>query len=248
MALETDRGAELAGALAAVRAQIAQACAQAGRDPGELTLVAVTKTYPASDVLALIELGLLDIGESRDQEASAKVAATADLLASGSAAGQLTPQPRWHFVGRLQSRKVRSVVGYAHTLHSLDRIELVPRLADGVRQAGRAPLEVFLQLSLDSDPGRGGVPAGELAALADSVADHDELVLRGVMAVAPLGADPDAAFAHLAAASHELRRRHPHATAISAGMSADLAAAIRNGSTHVRVGSALLGPRARNVS
>ncbi|MDQ6849479.1 MAG: YggS family pyridoxal phosphate-dependent enzyme [Actinomycetota bacterium] len=244
MAPDEGRHAELVDALASVRAQIERACAQAGRDAGSVTLIAVTKTYPATDVVALGELGVLDIGESRAQEASAKVADTTALLSAGD---RPQPMPRWHFVGRLQSRKARSVAGYAHAVHSLDRIELVSRLADGVRRAGRVPLEVFLQLSLDDDPDRGGVGVRDLAALADCVAEQDELVLLGLMAIAPLGAEPDAAFASLARASQGLRREHPGATAISAGMSADLAAAVRNGSTHVRVGSALLGPRAAAV-
>ncbi|MDT4932548.1 MAG: dependent protein, partial [Pseudonocardiales bacterium] len=233
------RRAELVRGLGAVRRRIADACAAAGRDPRSITLVAVTKTRPAADVVTLAALGVLDVGESRDQEAVPKVAEVRGLLASGA------PQPRWHFVGQLQSRKTRSVAGYAHAVHSLDRPALVERLADGVRQVGRPPREVFIQVSLDGDPDRGGVEVAGLLPLAGEVAARPELLLRGVMAVAPLGADPDAAFAGLAAASARLRAEFPHADAISAGMSADLDQAIRHGSTHVRVGSALLGRRAQ---
>ncbi|MDT4912280.1 MAG: dependent protein [Pseudonocardiales bacterium] len=230
------RQAELVTALGALRARIADACSAAGRDPRSVRLVAVTKTYPASDVANLVRIGVEDVGESRDQEARAKAADTAALLAGA-------PLPTWHFVGRLQSRKCRSVASYAGAVHSLDRAELASKLADGVTAAGRPPLDVFVQISLDGDPDRGGVRAAGVAEVAAATAEHPQLRLRGVMAVAPLGADPDAAFAQLAEVSLALREDHPSADAISAGMSEDFEAAIRHGSTHVRVGSALLGRR-----
>ncbi|MEP7179153.1 MAG: alanine racemase, partial [Pseudonocardiales bacterium] len=187
-------------------------------------------------------LGVLDIGESRDQEASAKLVDVAELRGAG-ADQRPVADLRWHFVGRLQSRKARSVAAYAHAVHSVDRPELVEQLAAGVTRAGRDGLEVFIQVSLDGDPARGGVAADVVQALADAVAAHGELRLLGVMAVAPMAADAGAAFADLAAVSVQLRADHPQAAAISAGMSADLEAAIAHGSTHVRVGSALLGRR-----
>jgi pyridoxal phosphate enzyme (YggS family) len=231
------RRAELVGSLASVRTRISDACAASGRDPREVTLVAVTKTCPADDVTTLLELGVLDIGESRDQEASAKFAAVA------LAAPDIAPQGRWHFVGRLQTRKARSVAGYAAVVHSVDRPELVDRLAAEARRLDRAPIGVFVQLSLDGDPSRGGVVGDAVDPLADSVAAAGELDLLGLMAVAPLGADPDTSFAALAEMSSRIRAAHPGAVAISAGMSADLESAIRHGSTHVRIGSALLGRR-----
>lgn len=231
------RRAELVTALGAVRARIADACETAGRDPRSVTLVAVTKTYPAEDVATLIRLGVTDVGESRDQEAAAKVVATAELL-HGDA-----PAPHWHFVGRLQSRKCRSVASYASAVHSLDREVLVGRLADGVEAAGRPPLDVFVQVSLDGDSERGGVRPSELLDLAGTVVARPQLRLRGVMAVPPLDSDVDAQFARLADLSAGLRGRFPDADAISAGMSHDLEAAVRHGSTHVRVGTALLGRR-----
>ena len=237
----TDPGAarrgEIGAALARVRDRIAAACAAAGRDPEEITLIAVTKTYPAEDVASLVRLGVADLGESRDQEASAKVVATEQLL------GADAPRPRWHFVGRLQRRKCRSVAGYAAAVHSLDRPELVALLADGVQRAGRGPLDVFVQVSLDGDPERGGVALDAVAPLADAVAAEGRLRLRGVMAVAPMAADPEVAFATLAGVAARLRRSHPAADAVSAGMSGDLEAAVRHGATHVRVGTALLGRR-----
>jgi hypothetical protein len=235
------RRAGLVTALGAVRSRIALACEPVGRDPRAITLVAVTKTYPAADVASLVRIGIQDVGESRDQEASAKVADTAALLAGN-------PLPTWHFVGRLQSRKCRSVASYAGVVHSLDRAELVDRLADGVTAADRAGLEVFIQVSLDGDPDRGGVPIDAVPQLAAVVAARPELRLRGVMAVPPLGSDPDREFARLEEVSLALRERHPAADRISAGMSDDLEAAVRHGSTHVRVGSALLGRRGQVFS
>lgn len=233
---DDHRQAEIATALAGVRIRIADACNGLGRDPRSVTLVAVTKTYPAADVMTLIRLGVLDVGESRDQEAAAKIAGLASILVGG-------PAPRWHFVGRLQTRKCRSVAGYAHAVHSVDRPELVRGLADGVARAERGPMEAFVQVSLDDDPARGGATEHAVEGLADDIAGRSELILRGVMAVAPLGGDPDLAFERLAEISARLQAGHPEANAISAGMSDDLLVALRHGSTHLRVGSALLGRR-----
>jgi pyridoxal phosphate enzyme (YggS family) len=221
---------DLAANLSAVRARISSAAAAAGRDPGEVTLVAVTKTRPASDVRLLAGLGVLDVGENRDQEAAPKAALCADLGIT------------WHFVGRLQSNKCRSVASYAHVVHSVDRPKLVGALADAVARADRE-VGVLLQVSLDAAPGRGGAPPAELPALADAVSAAPRLRLRGVMAVVPLGAPPRPAFEQLAELSAQLRRDHPDADWISAGMTEDLEDAILFGATHVRVGSALLGSR-----
>jgi hypothetical protein len=237
------RRRQLGTGLAGVRARVARAAGAAGRDPREITLIAVTKTYPAADVLALAELGVADIGENRDQEARAKVAEVGQLLA-GQPAG---PELRWHFVGQLQTRKARSVAGYAAAVHSVDRSELAVRLGAAVAaiagESGRPPLDVFIQVSLDGDPARGGAHPDAVVALGAALAAQGHLRLRGVMAVAPLGVDPDRAFARLAEISGELRQNHPSASMISAGMSVDLEQAIEHGSTHVRVGSALLGRR-----
>lgn len=221
---------EIAAGLAEVERRIAAACEAAGRDRREVTLVAVTKTYPASDVRILTGLGIRDVGENRDQEAAAKAAACADL--------PLT----WHFVGQLQTNKARSVAAYADVIHSVDRARLAAALG---REAVRAGREVtcLLQVALDDDPGRGGVVPADLPALADTVAGAGGLVLGGVMAVAPLGGDPGRAFARLQELSAALRAAHPGATAISAGMSGDLVEAIAWGATYVRVGTALLGRR-----
>lgn len=235
-----SRAQQLTDALRRVQARIGQAAAAAGRDPAEIRLVAVTKTFPAGDAALLYDLGVHDLGENRDQEAATKVAELRELRPHA--------QVRWHMVGRLQRNKVRSVVLWAHTVQSVDS----PRLADALHaaagqaiDAGRrdGPVDVMLQASLDADPARGGCPLPELDALAGHVAALRTLRLRGLMAVAPLHADPDGAFAALLKAATALRERHPEATELSAGMTADLEAAIRHGSTCVRVGTALLGGR-----
>jgi PLP dependent protein len=233
---DEHRRAELVTAVGAVRARVADACEAVGRDPRSVTLIAVTKTFPASDVAMLAAIGVSDVAENRDQEAAAKVAETARLLGDA-------PPPRWHFVGRLQSRKTRSVATYASAVHSIDRVELVDKLATAVASAGRAPIDAFVQVSLDADPARGGAVAEAVRDIAGAIAARAELTLRGVMTVLPLGTDPDAGFARLAEISRDLRREYPHADAISAGMTHDLEAAVRHGSTHVRVGTALLGRR-----
>lgn len=238
---EEQRQQELADALGSVRQRIADACAAAGREPGTVTLIAVTKTYPAKDAVRLLALGVHELGESRDQEAAAKAAETDALLTS---AGN-PARPHWHFVGQLQRRKSRSVAAYASAVHSVDRVSLVTALADAVAQRDRDPLDVFAQVSLDGDPARGGVTPDHLHELADAVVERAELRLRGVMAVAPMQADPERAFAGLRELSARVTGWYPLANAISAGMSGDLEAAVNHGATHVRVGTALLGRRAR---
>lgn len=238
------RKAELAANLAAVRRRIDDACAAARRDPNEVTLIAVTKTFPASDVALLAELGLHEMGENRDQDASRKAA---ELAEAG------VERLRWHFLGRLQRNKCRSVASYAGLVHSVDRADLLPELAKGVRLAKRPkPLEVLMQICLDSpsyeipeDPTRrrGGVFGAEAMTLAAEIARYDELKLSGVMGIAPLNSPPEPAFAQLEAVSRHIRTCFRDATIISAGMSADLAAAVAAGATHVRVGTALLGIR-----
>jgi pyridoxal phosphate enzyme (YggS family) len=229
--MSDDRLAELAVNLARVRTRLALACQAAGRDPKTVSLVAVTKTWPADDVRRLAALGVRDVGENRDQEARPKAEACADL-------GLV-----WHFVGQLQTNKARSVAGYADVVHSVDRARLVAALDRGAAEAGRQ-VGVLLEGALDGEEGRGGATPAEVPVLAGLVAGSAALRLLGVMGVAPLGADPAPAFARLAAVSAELRADHPRADWISAGMSGDLEAAIAAGATHVRVGTALLGRRA----
>ncbi|RAY16522.1 YggS family pyridoxal phosphate-dependent enzyme [Actinomadura craniellae] len=226
----SGRADEVAAGLAEVRARIAAACAAAGRDPAEVTLVAVTKTFPASDVRLLAGLGVTDVAENRDQEAGPKVAQCAGL--------GLT----WHFVGQLQTNKARSVVSYADVVHSVDRSRLVAALSSAAARSGRRP-RCLVQVALDEDEARGGIRPADVLRLADEIAGAEGLDLGGVMAVAPLGSDPRAAFTALAEIAARVRRDHPAAGVISAGMSGDLAEAIACGATHVRVGTALLGGR-----
>ena len=234
------RREELAAALRAVRERVAAACASAGRSPAEVTLLPVTKTRPASDVALLLDLGCDTFGESHPQEAAAKVAEVAALRPEGTA--------HWHLVGRLQRNKARSVVAWAARVESVDSERLVDTLGvEAVRareldlRAG--PLPVLMQISLDGDPERAGVTCDEAPSLAERIAETAGLELHGVMAVAPLGDDPDRAFSALADVASRVRADHPGAVVLSAGMSGDMEAAIRNGSTCVRVGTALLGDR-----
>jgi hypothetical protein len=226
---DDPRTAQIAANLAQVRDRVAAAAKAAGRDPGELTLIGITKTFPVEDAHRLVRLGVPDLGENRDQDARVKA--------------REVPEARWHFVGRLQRNKAGSVASYAAVVHSLDRPELVRALANGVRRAERDSLDVLVQVSIDGDPDRGGAPAGEVVALADEAAATGLLRPAGVMAVAPMDADPDAAFAALREIAGTLRASHPAATVISAGMTGDLEAAVRNGATHLRIGTALLGGR-----
>lgn len=231
----TGRREEIATGLDGVRRRIGAACRGAGREPGEVTLTVVTKFFPASDVRILADLGVTDVGENRHQEAAAKAAECVDVPV------------RWHFIGGLQSNKAAAVAGYSHVVESVDRAKLVSGLAKGAAERAE-PLDCLLQVSLDppgDGGGRSGADPADLPALAARVAGQDGLRLRGLMAVAPLGEDPEAAFGRLAGIAAELRHEHPGATWLSAGMSGDLEPAIRHGATHVRVGSAVLGSRPR---
>jgi len=228
------RREELAQRLGEVRRRIAKACEAAGRDAGELTLIAVTKTKPASDVRLLSELGVADVGENRDAEAAPKAAQCAGL--------NLT----WHFIGQLQTNKCPSVVRYASVVHSVDRPRLIRALGKAARNAGRE-IECLVEVSLDGDPARGGAVAADVPALAEALAAEEGLVLGGVMAIAPLSMAPAEAFARLLVSAEAVRTVRPDATAISAGMSGDLEAAVEAGATHLRIGTALLGDRRPRV-
>ena len=228
-----DRLAELATNLAAVQARIARACEAVGRDPAEVQLVAVTKTFPVPDIMALASLGVTDVGENKDQEAAPKVAACA-------AAGL---DLRWHFVGQLQVNKAASVASYAYMVHSVDRARLVAALDRRASAAGRL-VRCLVQVNLDpSAAGRGGAAPGEVLDLAGQIAACDGLELAGMMAVAPLGRPARPAYARLREIAGKVQSVHPDAGVISAGMTADLEDAIAEGATHVRIGTALLGGR-----
>ncbi|WP_329555417.1 YggS family pyridoxal phosphate-dependent enzyme [Streptomyces sp. NBC_00696] len=236
----TDRRDELAVNLAKVEERITAACVAAGRKREEVTLIVVTKTYPASDVRMLAELGVRHVAENRDQDAAPKAADCADLALS------------WHFVGQLQTNKVRSVVGYADVVQSVDRARLVTALSKEAERTGRQ-LGCLIQVALDAGVSgrgeRGGVAPGGIGELADLVAEAPGLRLDGLMTVAPLTGEyagrQQEAFGRLMDLSTDLRRAHPAANMVSAGMSADLEQAVAAGATHVRVGTAVLGVRPR---
>lgn len=220
----------LAERLAAVDAQIAEAARAAGRDAGEITRIVVTKFHPAALVRELHGLGVVDVGENRQQELVAKAEELAAL------------DLRWHFIGQLQTKKARAVRRVASAVHSVDRERLVDAL-EAAAEPGEAPLDVLVQINLTDDPARGGVAPDGLEPLAERIAAAPSLALRGVMAVAPLDEAPAAAFERLAGYAARVRAVEPSATWISAGMSADLVEAIACGATHLRIGSAITGPR-----
>ncbi|MCX0243374.1 YggS family pyridoxal phosphate-dependent enzyme [Streptomyces drozdowiczii] len=234
----TERKEQLAANLARVEERIASACAAAGRKREEVTLIVVTKTYPASDVRILHGLGVRQVAENRDQDAAPKAAECADLSLS------------WHFVGQLQTNKVRSVAGYADVVQSVDRTKLVAALSTAAERRERE-LGCLIQVALDAESGergsRGGVAPDGIEELADAVAAAPGLRLDGLMTVAPLAGPfagrQRAAFDRLMEFASRLRGNHPAANMVSAGMSADLEDAIAAGATHVRVGTAVLGVR-----
>ncbi|GAA1339741.1 pyridoxal phosphate enzyme (YggS family) [Arthrobacter roseus] len=243
-----EREKELAGNLKRVRNRIAEAVRMAGRSE-EPELIVVTKYFPASDVRLLAGMGVSEFGENRDQEAGPKAAELEDL------------NPTWHFIGQLQGNKAKSVVRYARAVQSVDRQSLVSSLARAmeneqlrrasVGQSSRERLDCYLQVNLDphndeapQGSGRGGARPEDLQGLADVVAQSPWLVLAGVMAVAPVRDDAAAAFDRLRGISDNLTLSYPSATAISAGMSADLEQAVAAGATHLRIGSDVLGARA----
>jgi PLP dependent protein len=237
--MSAERLAELATNLAAVRARIARACAVAGRDPAEVQLIAVTKTFPVPDIMLLARLGVVDVGENKDQEAAPKVAACA-------AAGL---DLRWHFVGQLQVNKTASVARYAYMVHSVDRFRLVAALGRRASEDGRV-IQCLVQVNLDTaagldegPAGRGGAAPGEVPDLAGQIAAQEGLELAGVMAVAPLGQPARPAYARLREIAETVRSGYPGARVISAGMTGDLEDAVAEGATHVRIGTALLGGR-----
>lgn len=226
-----DRRDEIAAGLATVQQRLAGACAAAGRRRDELVLVAVSKTWPASDVLLAYDLGVREVAENKDQEAVAKRAKVAELA-----------DLRWHFVGQLQTNKARSVATYADLVHSLDRTRLARALSEGAIRAGRE-VDVLIQVALDDSQGRGGVDPDALWGLAETAATLPGLRVAGLMGLAPLQGPPVRAFARLHELSVRLQSEHPEATVLSAGMSADLEDAVAAGATHLRVGTAVFGHR-----
>jgi pyridoxal phosphate enzyme (YggS family) len=237
-----SRRDDLAGALATLTTRLTEAAEAAGRDPAEIELLPVTKFFPASDVALLADLGCRAFGESRDQEAAAKVT---------ELAGRIPAEVRWHMIGQIQSNKARHIASWAHVVHSVSSQKVITALGRGAQAAlddgtRTAPVEIYLQLSLDGDESRGGVDIAapdRIDALREAVTATPALEFVGFMAIPPLEADPDAAFARLAAERDRVQPFYQRRLGLSAGMSGDLEVAVKHGSTCVRVGTALLGSR-----
>jgi pyridoxal phosphate enzyme (YggS family) len=245
----SDRESELTHALASVRSRLAAAAEAAGRNVGEIEVLPITKYFPATDVVTLSRLGCRAVGESRDQEATAKVAEVTRLLAASARAG--VGNPSWHMVGHIQRNKARSVARWAHTAHSVDSAHLVTALDKGVAAAlsdGRrtGPMRIYVQVSLDGDESRGGVDIsrpGAVDQVCDQVEESKNLDLVGLMGLPPLDSDPEEAFDRLRSEHRRVLESHRNAVGLSAGMSNDFEIAVKHGSTCVRVGTALMGPR-----
>jgi PLP dependent protein len=229
---ESGRKAELSHSLADVQARVLKATTQSSRKSEEITLIAVTKTYPVSDVVILKELGVTDFGENRSAEGLEKSA--------------LVPA-QWHYQGQIQSNKIAAISSWAQTVHSLDDLSHVPKFERAVGEISGKRLDIFIQLSLDGDSSRAGVRGDELMALGQALVTSQHLNLIGLMVVPPVEAEPEKAFAEVAEIAQRFRRDFPMAQSLSAGMSADYEIAIAHGATHIRVGSQILGPRATHA-
>jgi pyridoxal phosphate enzyme (YggS family) len=225
----SDRQTELSRSLADVRARILDAAAKASRRSGEVTLVAVTKTYPISDVEILHQLGVTDFGENRSAEGLEK---SANVSA------------HWHFQGQIQSNKIAAISSWAHTVHSLDDLSHVAKFDRAVGEIPGKRLNIFIQISLDGDTSRAGVRGDDLLALGQAISSTKNLDLIGLMVVPPVQAEPVKAFSEVAELAQHFRQEFPSAQSLSAGMSGDYEIAIAHGATHIRVGSQILGPRA----
>jgi pyridoxal phosphate enzyme (YggS family) len=228
----SNRLIEIQSNLEIIQSRIENACTVAGRDISEITLIAVTKTYSASDVDLLKQLGIENVGENRDQEASAKKL-------------EVKSKFKWHFIGQLQSNKAKSVVNYADLIHSVDRWSLAKEIQKSAQGIDKMQ-QVLIQVDLDQsgpDPTRGGIWPAELRELAQLINQASHLELKGLMSVAPLGEKPELAFARLKEIRVDFLKENPGAQILSAGMSDDLESAILHGATHLRIGSALLGER-----
>lgn len=232
---------EISQNLAAVEREICLAVEKSNRERSEITLIVVTKNFPASDVVHLYDLGIRNFGENRDQEAKAKVEEFKNYVADDA---KNEKESKWHFQGQLQRNKLRSIATWADFIHSFDQERYLLPLQQLSIELEK-PISLLLQLSLDLPirPDRGGVAPEELIELGEKVKGHSGLKLQGLMAVAPLDVAPELAFNALKTISGTFLRAFPDATWISAGMSGDFAAAIAAGATHLRVGSSILGSR-----
>ena len=228
----SDRKAELSRSLADVQGRILEATSRASRKSEEVTLIAVTKTYPASDVEILHQLGVRDFGENRNAEGLEK--------------SSLVPA-HWHFQGQIQSNKIAAISSWAQTVHSLDDLSHVAKFDRAVGEIPDKRLNIFIQISLDGDTSRAGVRGDDLFSLGQAISSTKKLDLVGLMVVPPVQAEPDKAFSEVAELAQRFRQEFPMAQSLSAGMSGDYEIAIAHGATHIRVGSQILGPRATHA-
>ena len=219
-----NRHDEIASNLAAVQERISKAASLAGRNLDEIILIAVTKTFPASDVDILSQLGITNFGENRDSDAAPKAASVAGT---------------WHFQGQIQSNKLKSITSWSNAIHSLDEIKHF----EIIEKNAPHPLDLFCQVSLDGSVGRGGVSTEKLHELASAIEKSSRHRLLGLMAVAPLGVQPQQAFSQLSVIHKAFMVDFPKANKLSAGMSGDFEEAIAHGATHIRIGSSILGSR-----
>ena len=221
----SNRKAEISNNLREIQVRIAKAAELASRKADEITLVAVTKTFPVSDIEILYELGIRNFGENRDQEGSVKAPA-------------LPSDCVWHFQGQIQSNKLKSIVEWADVVHSIDDLSHARKLAALV-----SAKDIFIQVSLDNQPNRGGVIPDLLPEFLTEIQKLSKLRVLGLMAVAPLGIEPATAFEQLRSVQRNIRKTHEIGANLSAGMSGDFEAAIAHGATHIRIGSQILGVR-----
>ena len=214
--------------LESVKEKISAAAQAAGRSPSEITLIAVTKTFPVSDLEILYELGVRNFGENRDQEAAPKV-------------GVLPADITWHFQGGIQSNKLKSISNWASVIHSVDKFKYAQMISQF--SVGKTK-EIFIQVSLDTLPqSREGVDPADLMQLAEQIMSLPNLEVKGLMAVAPLDQPTEQAFVRLQQIQQRFIQLYPAASSLSSGMSGDYELAISLGATHVRIGSSILGNR-----
>lgn len=224
---------EIALALTRVEKRINDACLSAARLRDDVTLIVVTKTYPASDVQILQGLGINNFGENRDNEGVEKSAATKEV----------SRRFYWHYQGEIQSNKIASVARWADTVHSLDNLSHLEKFDRALEIIGDKSLEVFVQVSLDANPTRSGLGESQVMQMCQAVVDSSHLTLMGVMSVPPVGADLELSFSKIAEIAGTVRNHFPEARYLSAGMSGDFEVALAYGATHIRIGSQILGSR-----
>ena len=215
-----------------VERRIAEAARRADRSPDEVTLVAVSKTWPVDVIAAALEAGITDLGENRAQELKQKVAMLGD-------------RPRWHFIGHLQTNKVRSVVDSVVLVHSVDRFGLAEAIARRASALGIIQ-DVLIEVNVAGEASKHGAEPQRVPALAEEVAALDGIRVRGLMTMAPFTDDPEDSRPHFAALRElgaTLQMRLPEATLLSMGMTRDFEVAVEEGATLVRVGEAIFGAR-----